>query len=123
MHHVIQNTQDSRFPCFSALKVSKQKLGVQIDDLSFYSHMKSVTRSAFYHLKNIFKLRDLMSLRNLFMPSYPVDLITVMISLRASLRKSSNNSSVSRTQQQGLLQRPKEQIMSPHYSNTYTGPL
>ena len=37
-------------------------LGVLIDsDLNFNSHMKAITKSAFYHLKNIARLRGFMS--------------------------------------------------------------
>uniref|UniRef100_A0A3B1IP97 Reverse transcriptase domain-containing protein n=1 Tax=Astyanax mexicanus TaxID=7994 RepID=A0A3B1IP97_ASTMX len=37
-------------------------LGVQMDsDLTFNSHVKAVTKSAFYHLKNINKIRDFLS--------------------------------------------------------------
>ena len=34
-------------------------------DLSFNNHVKSVTKSAFFHLKNIAKVRNLMSERDL----------------------------------------------------------
>ena len=36
------------------VKTTVKNLGVQIDsDLTFNSHIKSVSKSAFYHLKNI----------------------------------------------------------------------
>ena len=39
-----------------------RNLSVLIDsDLNFNSHMKAITKSAFYHLKNIVKLRGVMS--------------------------------------------------------------
>uniref|UniRef100_A0A3B1JQH4 Reverse transcriptase domain-containing protein n=1 Tax=Astyanax mexicanus TaxID=7994 RepID=A0A3B1JQH4_ASTMX len=39
-----------------------RNLGVQMDsDLTFNSHVKAVTKSAFYHLKNINKIRDFLS--------------------------------------------------------------
>jgi hypothetical protein len=44
------------------VKTTVKNLGVQIDsDLTFNSHIKSVSKSAFYHLKNISKLRNLMT--------------------------------------------------------------
>ena len=47
-------------------KETVKNLGVIIDsDLNFSSHIKSITKSAYYHLKNISKLRDLMSSKDL----------------------------------------------------------
>lgn len=47
-------------------KETVKNLGVVIDsDLNFNSHMKAITKSAFYHLKNISKLRGLMSKKDL----------------------------------------------------------
>jgi hypothetical protein len=47
-------------------KDTVKNLGVLIDsDLNFNSHMKAITKSAFYHLKNIVKLRGLMSKHDL----------------------------------------------------------
>ena len=43
-------------------KDTVRNLGVLLDsDLNFNSHMKAITKSAFYHLKNIAKLRGFMS--------------------------------------------------------------
>ena len=43
-----------------------EDLGVLIDcNLSFNNHVKTITMSAFYHLKNIAKLRGLMSKHDL----------------------------------------------------------
>lgn len=47
-------------------KDSVKNLGVIIDsELNFDGHIKAVTKSAFYHLKNIAKLRDFMSVNDL----------------------------------------------------------
>ena len=47
-------------------KDTVKNLGVFIDsELTFNSHMKAITKSAFYHLKNIAKLRGLMSKQDL----------------------------------------------------------
>ena len=44
------------------VRTKVRNLGVIIDnDLNFDNHMRAVTRTSFYHLKNIAKLRDLMS--------------------------------------------------------------
>ena len=46
-----------------------EDLGVLIDsNLSFNNHVKTITMSAFYHLKNIAKLRGLMSKQDLEKP-------------------------------------------------------
>ncbi len=52
-------------------------------NLSFSSHVKAVTKSAYYHLKNIARIRCLfpvMTWRNLFMPLSPAGWIIVMVS-------------------------------------------
>ncbi|KAL2104382.1 hypothetical protein ACEWY4_001250 [Coilia grayii] len=47
-------------------KDTVKNLGVFIDsELTFNSHVKAITKSAFYHLKNIAKLRGLMSKQDL----------------------------------------------------------
>ena len=44
------------------VKTTVKNLGVQIDsDLTFNNHIKSVSKSTLYHLKNISKLRSLMT--------------------------------------------------------------
>ncbi|XP_037631145.1 uncharacterized protein LOC119491325, partial [Sebastes umbrosus] len=53
---------------FVMLKSSDQarNLGVVMDsDLSFNSHIKTITKTAFYHLKNIARIRGLMSQQDL----------------------------------------------------------
>ena len=40
------------------VRTKVRNLGVIIDsDLNFHNHMRAVTRTSFYHLKNIAKLR------------------------------------------------------------------
>lgn len=45
-----------------ATKTTVRNLGIILDsDLTFENHERAISRTSFYHLKNIVKLRDLMS--------------------------------------------------------------
>ncbi len=56
-------------------------LGVILEtDLSFSSHVKAVTKSPYYHLKNIARIKSFVSSPNLFMPVSPAGWIIVMVS-------------------------------------------
>ncbi len=61
-----------------------RNLGVILEtDLSFSSHVKAVTKSAYYHLKTLQELDVLFPVktwRNLFMPLSPAGWIIVMVS-------------------------------------------
>ncbi len=65
-----------------------RNLGVILEtDLSFSSHVKAVTKSAYYHLKTLQELDVLfpvMTWRNLFMPLSPAGWIIVMVPHRPS---------------------------------------
>ncbi len=47
------------------LKNQVKNLGVMETDLSFSSHVKAVTKSAYYHLKNIARIRCFVSSQDL----------------------------------------------------------
>ncbi len=78
-----------------------KNLGVILEtDLSFSSHVKEVTKSAYYHLKNIAIISFLFSVkiwRNVFMPLSPAGWIIVMVSSPAFQRRPLNSCSSSRT--------------------------
>ncbi len=78
-----------------------RNLGVILEtDLSFSSHVKAVTKSAYYHLKNIARIRcfvPVMTWRNLFMPLSPAGWIIVMVSSPAFQRRPLDSCSSSRT--------------------------
>ncbi len=61
-----------------------KNLGVILEtDLSFSSHVKAVTKSAYNHLKNIARIRCIFSVkiwRNMFMPLSPAGWVIVMVS-------------------------------------------
>ena len=64
-----------------------RNLGVVMDsDLSFNSHIKTVTKSAYYHLKNISRIKRLMFWKNLSMLISSVDWTTAMVSSHVSLK-------------------------------------
>ncbi len=51
-----------------------KNLGVILEsDLSFSSHVKAVTKSAYYHLKNIARIRCFVSSQDLAFPRRPLD--------------------------------------------------
>ena len=67
--------------------IKARNLGVIMDpDLHFESHIKSVTKSAYYHLTNVARLRGLMTAKDSYMP-LSVSLITAMVSLQVSQNK------------------------------------
>ncbi len=78
-----------------------RNLGVILEtDLSFSSHVKAVTKSAYYHLKTLQELDVLFPVttwRNLFMPLSPAGWIIVMVSSPAFQRRPLDSCSSSRT--------------------------
>ncbi len=78
-----------------------RNLGVILEtDLSFSSHVKAVTKSAYYHLKNIARIRCFVSshdLEKLFMPLSPAGWIIIMVSSPAFQRRPLDSCSSSRT--------------------------
>ncbi len=94
-------------------------LGVILEtDLSFSIH---VTKSAYYHLKNIVRIRVLFPVktwRNLFMASLPAGWIIVMISFQ---RRPLDSCSSSRTLLPGFWLEPENLSISHQSSGPYTG--
>ncbi len=78
-----------------------KNLGVILEtDLSFSSHVKAVTKSAYYHLKTLQELDVLFPVktwRNLFMPLSPAGWIIVMVSSPTFPRRPLDGCSSSRT--------------------------
>ena len=66
-----------------------QKSVIMDSDLHFDSHIKSVTKSAYYHLKNLARLGGLMSTEDLqkLVHAFITSLITAMVSLQVSPKK------------------------------------
>ena len=81
------------------LKTTNQarNLGVVMDsDLNFSSHIKTITKSAYYHLKNISRVKGLMSqqdLEKLVLHLSSVDSTTVTPSSQVSLNNPSDSCS------------------------------
>ncbi len=60
-----------------------RNLGVILEtDLSFSSHVKAVTKSAYYHLKNIARIRCFVSSQDFDKPLSPAGWIIVMVSFQ-----------------------------------------
>ena len=69
-----------------------RNLGVVIDsDLNFKKHIKSITKSAYYHLRNISRIKGLMSQQDLSMHLFLVDFTTVIVSLQAFQKNQSDS--------------------------------
>ncbi len=96
-------------------------LGVILEtDLSFSSHVKAVTKSAYYHLKNIARIRCFVSSQD-FMPLSPAGWIIVMVSSPAFQRRPLDSSSSSRTLLPGYWLKPENLSISHQSSGPYTG--
>ncbi len=102
-----------------------RNLGVILEtDLSFSSHVKAVTKSAYYHLKNIARIRCLFPVktwRSLFMPLSPAGWIIVMVSSPAFPRRPLDSCSSSRTLLPGFWLEPENLSISHQSSDPYTG--
>ncbi len=93
-------------------------LGVILEtDLSFSSHVKAVTKSAYYHLKNIARIR----MPFLVMPLSPAEWIIVMVSSPAFQRRPLDSCSSSRTLLPGFWLEPENLSISHQSSGPYTG--
>ncbi len=100
-----------------------RNLGVILEtDLSFSSHVKAVTKSAYYHLKNIARIRCFVSSQDLeklvFMSLSPAGWITVMVSFH---RRPLDSCSSSRTLLPGFWLEPENLSISHQSSGPYTG--
>ncbi len=104
-----------------------KNLGVILEtDFSFSSHVKSVTKSAYYHLKNIARIRfvsfvssqDLENLVHAFITSR---WIIVMVSSPAFQRRPLDSCSSSRTLLPGFWLEPENLSISRQSSGPYTG--
>ncbi len=101
-----------------------KNLGVILEtDLSFSSHVKAVTKSAYYHLKNIVVdvLFPIKTWINLFMPLLQAGWIIVMVSSSAFPRRPLDSCSSSRTLLPGFWLEPDNLSISHQSSGPYTG--
>ncbi len=105
-----------------------KNIGVILEtDLSFSSHVKAVTKSAYYHLKNIARIRCFVSSQDseklvhaLFMFISPVKWIIVMVSSPAFQRRPLDSCSSSRTLLPGFWLEPENLSISHQSSGPYT---
>ncbi len=105
-----------------ATKNQVKNLGVFLEtDLSFSSHVKAVTKSAYYHLKNIARIRCFVSSQDLFMPLSPAGWTIVMVSSPAFQRRPLDSCSSSRTLLPGFWLEPENLSISHQSSSPYTG--
>ncbi len=100
-----------------------RNLGVILETaLSFSSHVKAVTKSADYHLKNITRISvSSQDLRNLLMPLSTAGWIIVMVSSPAFQRRPLDSCSSSRTLLPGFWLEPENLSTSHQSSGPYTG--
>ncbi len=105
-----------------------RNLGVILQtDLSFSSHVKAVTKSAYYHtiisktLQELDVLFPVMTWRNLFMPLSPAGWIIVMVSSPAFQRRPLDSCSSSWTLLPGYWLEPENLSISHQSSGPYTG--
>ncbi len=93
-------------------KEQVKNLGVLIDsDLSFNSHIKAIKKSAFYHLKNIMKVRDLMTkldAEKLIHAFISAKLITAMDFWQDFLKRPSGTCNLFNIQPQDFWPKPKK---------------
>ncbi len=106
-----------------------KNIGVILEtDLSFSSHVKAVTKSAYYHLKNIARIRCFVSSQDLeklvhalFMFISPAKWIIVMVSSPAFQRRPLDSCNSSRTLLPGFWLEPENLSISHQSSGPYTG--
>ncbi len=102
-----------------------RNLGViLVTDLSFSSHVKAVTKSAYYHLKNIARIRCFVSsqdLEKLVHAFITAGWIIVMVSSPAFQRRPLDSCSSSRTLLPGFWLEPENLSISHQSSGPYTG--
>ncbi len=102
-----------------------RNLGViLVTDLSFSSHVKAVTKSAYYHLKNIARIRCFVSsqdLEKLVHAFITAGWIIVMVSSPAFPRRPLDSCSSSRTLLPGFWLEPENLSISHQSSGRYTG--
>ncbi len=98
-----------------------KNLGVILEtDLSFSSHVKAVTKSAYYHLKNIARTRCFVSSQDLFMPLSQAGWIILNVSPPAFQSKPLDRCSSSRTLLPGFWAEPENLSISHQSSGPYT---
>ncbi len=93
-------------------------------DLSFSSHVKAVTKSAYYHLKNISRIRCFASSQNLEKLVHALSLtgwIILMVSSPTFQKRPLDSCSSSRTLLQGFWLEPEHLSISHQSSGPYTG--
>ena len=102
-----------------------RNLGVILDtDLSFSSHVKAVTKSAYYHLKNIARIRCFVSsqdLEKLVHALSPAGWTIVMGSSPAFPKRPLDRCSSPRTLLPGFWLEPENLSISHQSSGPYTG--